>query len=180
MPSVACKPQAEGTWRGWSLLSGDSLGFRCVDDSDGTDHDSAATFLRLPKLIPGVAGRVSFPFFLQWAGGLPSLVTVNIVAQRGGASHPRLQIGFLRGSSIAFSGTFFDPGVSWQLATFAFATDPITGLSWDPEDMPVTEVCVQNETNVFGNNDVTLISASVDYTEPHNYDPIFPRSASLE
>lgn len=176
MPTIACKPQADGTFRGWSVLFPGSLalGFRAIDDSDGVTHDSAASYITLAK-----GARISFPFFLQWGGGIPSLVTVNLVAQRGGAAHPQMQIGFYRGATAAFDAVMFNPGAAWGLATRNFATDPFTGAAWDPDDMARTEVCVQNETGANGSNDVTLLSASVVYTGPHNFDPIFPPSARL-
>lgn len=179
MSTVNLKPQQEGAFRGWTSLIGAVLGFRAIDDSNGTTHDSDATYLTIPKLA-SPSGRVSFPFFLQWAGGIPSAVTVNVVARRGGAAHPRIQIGFTRSGAVAFSGSLLDPGSSWTLGSITFSTDPLTGLAWVPGNMPITEVCIQNENGVNGNNDVTLISASVDFAGPHNFDPLIPRGLSLE
>lgn len=135
----------------------------CVNDSDGTTHDGALSYLVLPK-----GGQISFRAFLQSAGLIPSLITINVAAQRGGAAHPRLQIGFLRGSSASFDAAMFDCPASWGLAARSFAIDPITGLPWDPGDLSTTEIAFQNEIGVNGNNQITLVSASIAYGETHN------------
>jgi hypothetical protein len=177
LQTISLKPQGDGTNRGWSSVVGASFAYQAVDDSDGTTHDSAETYFRLPRLDP--AGTVSFPFFRGWGGGIPSTVTVNVVAKRVAAAHPKIQIGFVRGGSFGFSGALFDTTATWDLATRAFITDPITGLAWDPELLPVTEVCLRSEALVVGNNDVTLVSAAVTYREPRNFDPILPPGAGL-
>jgi hypothetical protein len=178
MPTVNCKPQGNGTYTGWSLVVGAPLAWQAIDDSDTTTHDSASSYIRLPRLIaPG--GTISFPFFRGWEGALPTSVTVNLVAQRVAATHPRISIGFVRGANFGFDPTPFDAPSSWGLAVRVFDNDPITGQEWNPDDLPNTEIVLQSAAFTPGNNDVTLLSASVDYSLPHNYDPILPMAESL-
>jgi len=162
MPTIALKVQQDGAWQGWSSLTGASFGYQAVDDSDGVTHDSATTYLTLPKLnLALFQGRVSFPVFLQAEGLVPTSITINVVAQRGGALRPRLQIGFYQGGLVGFDASMFDPTASWSLAQRTFSTNPITGQPWSQSDLVGLEACVQNEAGAFGNNDITLISGSL-------------------
>lgn len=169
MPTLPLKAQQDGRFRGWSALVGGSFGYQTIDDSDGTTHDSAATYLTLPKLnLDTETGRVSFPIMLQAEGLLPDAITLNVVAQRGGALHPRIQIGFHKGGQVGFSGSLFDPTASWSLAQRTFSTNPITGSPWSASDLIGLEACVQNESGVNGNNDLTLVSGSLEYRPQTN------------
>jgi hypothetical protein len=178
MSTVACKPQGNGTYTGWSQIVGAPLAWQAIDDSDSTTHDSAGSYIRLPRLV-STGGIVSFPFFRGWAGALPMSITVNLVAQRVAATHPLISIGFVRGANFGFDATPFDAPASWALATRVFDNDPITGQEWDPNLLPMTEIVLQSAAFTLGNNDITLLSASVDYNPPHNYDPILPTAESL-
>lgn len=169
MPTIALKVQQDGFWRGFSVLVGATFGYQAVDDSDGVTHDSELTHLTLPKLTSPVAsGRVSFPLFLQAEGLVPTSITLNVVAQRGGALHPRLQIGFFKGGSVAFDASMFDPTASYTLAQRTFSTNPITGSPWSASSLIGLEACVQSEDGVNGNNDVTLVSGSMVYSPTTN------------
>lgn len=164
MATLPLRVQGDGAWNGWSSLVGGTTGFEVVDDSSGTTHDSATTYLVLGRLLLNPeAGRISFPVFEMSEGLNPVSLTVNVVAQRGGAVHPRLQIGFNRAGAQGFHGTMFDPPASWTLATRAFATNPITGSTWNAADLDGLELCVQSEFGVLGNNQITLVSGSIDY-----------------
>lgn len=169
MPTIPLKVQQDGTIQQGTLVHqvGDGVNFayQAVDDSDGVTHDGAATYINLAR---GVGA--SFPLFLQAEGLQPLSITLNVVARQGGASHPRIMIGFFRGVSAAFHGTMFDPTASFTLAQRTFLTNPITGSPWVESDLAGLEAYVLNE-NVFGNNDVTLVSGSMDYVARHNYDP---------
>lgn len=174
MPTIPLKVQQDGFFQGWLSLAGAPFGYQTIDDSDGTTHDSADTFLRLPKLsLP--AGRVSFPLFLQAEGLVPMSITINLVAQYVSViSHPRIQIGFQRSGIVGFSGSMFTTTASWSLAQRTFSTNPITGQTWSPEDLVGLEACIQSEDGVNGNNDVTLISGSIEYMGAHYWlvDPL--------
>lgn len=167
MPTIALKVQQNGRYQGWFSLTGGVFGYQTIDDSDGTTHDSGTSFLRLPRIgLFGVddAGTVSFPLFLQAEGLVPTSITLNVVAQKVGViSHPRIKIGFQRGGSTGFDATMFDPPASWSLAQRTFSTNPITGGPWSVSDLVGLEACLQSETGVAGNNDVTLVSGSMDY-----------------
>lgn len=178
MPTIGCKPQGDGSNQGWSLYVGTDFAYQAVSDSAGTTHDSDGSYFRLPRLA-GAGGTVSFPFFRGWSGGVPTQIVVNVVAQRVAAAHPGIWIGFSRSGVFGFSGTLFTTTASWSLGQRTFITDPITGLAWDEDLLPMTEVCVQSESNIIGNNDVTLVSAIATYSEPHNHDPIMPTVESL-
>jgi hypothetical protein len=177
MSSVNLKPQQDGSYRGWSSIVGATFAYQAIDDSALTTHDSAATYIRLPRLL-GEGGIVSFPFFKQWRGGRPTTVTVRVVAQRVAAAHPGIQIGFVRSGQFAFSGSLFSTGATWTLAVRAFPTDPLTGGAWDESLLAATEVCIKSEENIVGNNDVTLISCGVDYLPPLFTDPDMPQAVS--
>jgi hypothetical protein len=179
VPTISLKPQGNGTYSGWSSIIGATYAYQAVDDSDGTTHDSEDSYFVLPRLAASPAGIVSFPFFLQWAGGRPTSIAVNVVAQRGGAAHPQIEIGFVRLGTFAFSGSLLDPGVSWTLATRTFTTDPITGAPWDAEDLRLTEVCLRSEALAIGSNDVTLVSVVAVYLEPFLNDPVLPHAEGL-
>ena len=172
MPTVALKVQQDGTWRGWNLLVGATFGYQTVDDSDGVTHDSASTYLRLPKLsLVNGQGRVSFPVFLQAEGMMPASITINMVGRAaggGGGASPDMQIGFLIGGVPTFHASLFDPGADWALAQRTFSVNPITGSPWSAQDLVGLEVCVQNEDLTNGSNDVTLVSGSMDYTPATN------------
>ena len=160
MPTIPLKVQQNGTLQGWSSIThqvgdGVNFGYQAVDDSDSTTHDGANTTLNLAK-----GAAMSFPLFLQAEGFIPVSITLNVVARRGGAQHPRIQIGFYRGGLTGFDATMFDPTSSFTLAQRTFSTNPITGNPWSSSDLVGLEACVQNE-QVNGNNDVTLISGSL-------------------
>jgi hypothetical protein len=180
VPSISLKPQRDGSYAGYSSIVGATYAYQAVDDSEGTTHDSAATYFVLPRLI-GSAGTVSFPFFRGWSGGRPTSITVNVVARRGGGAHPRIQIGFVRSTTFAFDATLFDAGAGFTLASPVFTIDPITGQAWDPEDLGATEVALRSEFGAIGSNDVTLVSVSpLVYREPHNHlDPGLPYDARI-
>lgn len=162
MPTLPLRVQQNGWFTGWQSLVGGIFGYDCVDDSDGTTHDSAATYLVLPKLnLATMAGIVSFPLFDQVENIVPTSITINVVATQGGASHPRLQIGFQRGGTTAFSGSLFTTDATWAPAQRTFSVNPLTGQPWAPSDLVGLEACVQNEAGVNGNNDITLISGSI-------------------
>ena len=163
MPVQALKIQANGSERGWSSLTGGVFGFDTVDDSDAVSHDAATSYLTLPQ-----SKRVSFPVFLQAEGIRPQSLTVNVVAQRGGASHPLMRIGFLRGSQLGFDAVLFDPPATWTLAQRTFATNPITLAAWTVDDLLGLELCIENDSTV-GTNDVTLMSGSVTYSPLTNW-----------
>jgi hypothetical protein len=168
VPTIAFTAQQDGFWRGWSALVGGTFGFETVDDSTDTTHDGATTHLTLPRFIAATgSGRVSFPIMLQAGGLLPLSLTLNVAAIQGGASHPRLHIGFHRGGVTGFHATMFDPTASYTVATRTFTTDPITGAAWTAEGLVGLEACIQSE-NVAGNNDVSLISGSVSYAPMTN------------
>jgi len=180
MPTIALKVQQDGYWRGWSALVGASFAYQAVDDSDGTTHDSADSYITLPKLnLPTGAGRVSFPLFLQAEGLIPVAITLNVGARRGGASHPQLQIGFSRGGIVGFDATKFNPGAGWSVASRTFSLNPITAAAWSESDLVALESCVQNEDGVNGNNDVTLVSGSIEYTGSHNWRGVRPRAVQV-
>src|SRR5262249_44196240 len=122
VPTLPLRVQQNGTFQGWQTLVGGQFGYDCVDDSDGTTHDSGATYVLLPKMIASTgAGIASFPLFLGVAGATPSSIQINVVAQRNAASHPRMQIGLYRAGVTLLDGTFFDPPASWALATRTFS-----------------------------------------------------------
>ena len=172
MPTLALKVQQDGTWRGWSLLEGALSGYQAVDDSDGTSHDSAATYLRLPKLqLTQGEGRVSFPVFLQAEGLIPVSLTVNVVARAaggGGGATPNMQIGILSGGVAAFHASLFDPVAGWALVQRTFSVNPATGAPWSAQDLVGLEVCVQNVNLENGSNDLTLVSGSMEYVPVTN------------
>lgn len=165
MPTLPLRVQGDGRWQGWSSLVGGTSGFEVVDDSAGTTHDSATTYLVLGRLLLNPqAGRISFPVFLMSEGLIPVSLTVNVAAQRGGVAHPRLQIGFDRAGSVGFSASLFDPTASWSVASRTFSTNPITGQAWAAPDLDGLELCVQSESGIAGTNQITLVSGSIDYS----------------
>ena len=168
MPSLDFTVQQDGFWRGWSVLVGGDFGYETVDDSAGTTHDSGTTYLTLPRFIVATgSGRMSFPIMLQAGGLLPLSLTLNVAAIRGGASHPRLSIGFYRGGLTGFHASLFDPTASYTVATRTFTTDPLTGAAWTAEGLVGLEACIQSE-NVAGNNDVSLVSGGLSYAPMTN------------
>lgn len=182
MPTLALKVQQDGFHRGWSALvfpfgEASSFGYLAVDDSDGVTHDGASTYLTLPRLA-APNGRVSFPMFLQAEGLVPSSITLNVVARRGGASHPQIQIGFYRAGLTGFDAVAFDPGASFSLAQRTFSTNPITGLPWSASDLVGLEAMLQSE-NAAGNNDVTLLSGSITYIENKSWRGIYAPGSNL-
>jgi len=179
VPSVPLSPQSDGLYRGWSSLVGATEGFRAVDDSSGTAHDGSASYFVLPRLV-APAGMVSFPLFASVAGLTPTAIAINIVAQRGGASHPRIQVGFLRGAASGFDPTLIDAPASWTLFAYNFTTNPLTGLAWSAADLPGLEVLLQSEAFTLGSNQVTLVSGTLFYLEPHGFlGPAGPKNYSL-
>ena len=170
MPIIGLKPQGNGLWTPSLAPVGAAYHYLAVDDSTGTTHDGDASYITVQRF--GIDIGASFRFFLQSEGWTVNSVTVNVVAKRGAAAHPELLIGFLRAGSFAAHATLFDPGADWTLASRTFTTDPLTSVAWNPDLLPNTEVAVQSEAGEIGNNRVTLISVSVDYTEPHNVDPV--------
>lgn len=173
--TIGLRVQQDGHLMGWSMIVGASFAYQAVDDSDSTTHDSEATYFILPKNTGLGPGIVTFPMFQQTNGILPSSITINVVATRGGASHPRIQIGFYRGGLTAFDGALFNPSASWDLAQRTFNTNPITGSPWSPSDLIGLEACIQNEAGVQGNNDITLVSGSLTYYPTTNTTRRVPR-----
>lgn len=167
MLTANLKPQGDGTYAGYSAIVGATSAYQAVDDSDTTTHDSAATYFTLPRLALSPSGIVSFPFFLQWGGGVPASITVNVVARRGGVVHPQVEIGFYRAGVFVFSGTLFNPGAGFSLTNRTFSTDPFNAGAWDPAVLPTTEVCLRSEAGVLGSNDITLVSVGVTYRPSH-------------
>lgn len=166
MQSIGCRLQGNGLYQGWLSFTGATFAYQTADDSDGTTHDDAASYFTLDKFSASTnQGIVSFPVFLQAEFQSIAQITVNVVARRGGAAHPRILIGFQRGGTTAFDATMFNPGASFSLSSRAFTLSPFTGLAWDAAELHGTELCVMSESGVNGNNDVTLVSASVDYDE---------------
>lgn len=176
MLTANLKPQGNGFYAGYSAIVGATSAFEAVDDSDDTTHDSAATYITLPRLLTSPTGIVSFPFFLQWEGGVPTSIAVNVVARRSGAVHPQIEIGFHRSGTLVFSGSMFNPGAGFNLATRTFAVDPFNAGAWDPAVLPMTEVCLRSEAGALGSNDVTLISAEVTYRPPRAFSGIRPHA----
>lgn len=177
MPTIALKVQQDGRLMGWTALipgAGATFAYQAVDDSDGVTHDSASSYLTVPR-----GAAVSFPLFLQAEGLQPVSITLNVVAQRGGVGHPKIQIGFYRGGLTAFDGTMFDPTASYTLAQRTFSTNPITGLPWSASDLVGLQACIQCEAAVGGNNDVTLISGSLDYVPLSSWDFPEPKAKGL-
>lgn len=163
MPPIALTPQQDGFWRGWTSYTGADFAYQCVDDSSDTTHDEGATSLRLGLLILGSGlGRVSFPFFIMAEHLIPRSVTVNVAAQKV-SGNLDLQCGFARNTTVAFDAVTFSPGVDYSVQTWTFSTNPFTGMAWADGDLTGTEVCVQSKLNQIGMNDISLISASLDY-----------------
>lgn len=163
MPTIPLKVQQDGHLLGVGAIVGATFAYQALDDSDGVTHDGALTYITILK-----NGAVSFPLFLQAEGLIPTSITINVVAKRGGAAHPRLQIGFYKGGLTAFDASMFDPTSSFTLTQRTFSTNPITGQPWSALDLIGLEVCVQDEIGVNGNNDVTLISGSLTYVQTTN------------
>lgn len=168
MPTIPLRVQQNGSRQDQVTVFGETFAYLAVDDSDGVTHDSAATYIRLPNQTPSIPTLVSFPLFLQAEGLLPLSITLNVVAQRVGVGHPRLNIGFYKGGATGFDATLFDPTASWSLAQRTFSTNPLTGKPWSVSDPIGLEAALQSETGVFGANDITLISGSITYAPVTN------------
>lgn len=158
------KVQQDGSLTGASAIVGATFAYQVVDDSDSVTHDGASTYLTLPK-----GAAVSFPLFLQAEGLLPSSITINVGAQRGGPAHPRLQIGFYQAGLKVFDAVMFDTTASYTVSSRTFSANPLTGAAWSASDLVGLEACIQNEAGVNGNNDITLVSGSIDYLERKNW-----------
>lgn len=176
MPTTGLKVQGDGFWRGWLNLFGGTTAAEVVDDSDGTSHDSAATYLsmRLLNLAQG-NGRISFPVFRQADGIIPTSISVNVVARRGTVSHPDLEIGltYAQPAVAVFDPMLFTTDANWTLATRTFSSNPWSGAPWALADLAGLELCVSSEPSFFGpgTNEITLVSGTINYDEPHNYGP---------
>lgn len=164
MPTISFTVQANGQWQGWTSFTGADFAYQCVDDSTDTTHDSGTTAITLGRLLLNPqSGRMSFPIMIMAEHLIPESLTLTVAAIRGGATHPRLQIGFARGGLVAFSGSLFNPTASYTTATSTFATNPLTSAAWTEDDLVGLEACIQSETGITGNNDISLISGTMDY-----------------
>ena len=175
MPTLGLKVQQNGFFQGWLSIVGATFGFEAVDDSAGTTHDGATTHITIDK-----ANTVSFPMFYQAEGLQPVSITLNVAAQRGGATHPQLLIGFYRSGVTAFSGSLFNPTSSYTVTSRTFSVNPFTGAAWVVEDLVGLEACVKGETGVNGNNDVTLISGNIDYVARRSWHWPEPQPKGLQ
>jgi hypothetical protein len=167
VPTLPLTIQGDGYWQGWASFSGAPFAYQCIDDSNGTTHDSGATKINLGRLVLP-AGIISFPVMLMAEHMIPQSLTVNVAAVKVGATHPDLQIGFARGSATGFDPTAFTAGVSYSVATRTFSTNPITGLAWSAADLVGLEVCVQSMFGQVGSNDISLVSGSITYIAATN------------
>ena len=169
MPTTGLHVQQDGKVQEYSALVGASFAYQTVDDSDGTGHDSDATYLTITRQSP----RVSFPLFLQAEGLLPLSITLNVGA-RGSGTHPRIRVGFYRSGLSGFSASLYTTTSGWTVAQTTFSTNPITGGPWAPSDLIGLEPLVQNETGINGANDVTLLSGSLTYVPMTNARIVMP------
>lgn len=180
MPTLGLKVQQDGYWRGWLGLFGGTSGFEVVDDSAGTSHDSAATYLTLRLLnLSQAKGRISFPVFLQAEGLVANSITINVAARRGGVSHPLLDIGLARSGLTFFHASQFDTTADWTVESRSFTEDPWSGLPWTPEHLVGLEACVSSDVDYFGPgfNEITLVSAGIDYVGLHSWTGREPQGA---
>lgn len=168
MPTLSFTVQKDGTWQGWTSFTGATFAYQCIDDSTGTTHDSGTTRINLGRLLLNPqGGRISFPIMLMAEHLIPDSLTLTIAAIKNGVNNPDLQIGFARGGLVGFHGTVFTPGASYSTATRSFPTNPITGSTWNADDLVGLEACVQSVVAMLGNNDISLLSGTLDYHEAH-------------
>ncbi len=161
MPTVALQPQGNGRYTGWSSIVGATFAWQAI----ASPFDGSTSYIVLPRLI-GDAGKVSFPMFNQCEGMTPTLIAIDVWAQRGGASHPLINVGFQRAGTAAFHGTQVDAAASWAVTTLNFTTNPITGMAWDEGDLNGLEVMLQNDIGL-GSNQITLVAGTMTYQESH-------------
>ncbi|HKB07906.1 MAG TPA: hypothetical protein VKF61_06495 [Candidatus Polarisedimenticolia bacterium] len=165
MPTIALKVQGNGAYQQIQNIVGASFAYQAVDDSDGTGHDSDATYVRLRNIGPDT-GTVSFVAFQGISGFLPQSITVNVVAKRNAGGNPEIDIGLQRAGTFALSGVTFLPGAGYTLESRIFGSNginPLTGAAWAVGDLVGVELCIVTEPGSAGSNRITLVSGSLDY-----------------
>ena len=170
MPSIAFKVQQNGSLTGWTSFSGDTEAYRCIDDSDGTTHDSDASFIELPALsvLAPMQGRISFPIMLMAQIRRPVSLTLNVGHKKTGLGTREIQVGFYRAGVKGFHATLPAPGASYAVSSLTFATDPIAG-AWTEAGMTGLEACIESTADSEGNTRVTLLSGSILYDIESNW-----------
>ena len=163
MPSIDLLVQADGFYRGWSSLSAGTDGYKMVNDSASTSHDSDSTYLILPRLTdPG--GIISFPCFRMAEGLIPTSIMVTVVAKIETGS-PLLKLGWSTptGTKVITLGSL-TPLAGYSALQTTFNTDPFSGGGWTAEGLVGLEALVQMKAATVATARITLVSVQLTYT----------------
>ena len=126
-------PQADGRFREWDLVVGDSQAWRCVDDP--TTNDGDLTYVRIPA-----GKRASFRL---WGSIKVDPVSLNfLVSTKAEGGSTTLQYGFVNKDGLeVYNATVHSvTTAAYGLAIRTFPTSPFTGLAWTPDEMDKLEV----------------------------------------